>query len=53
MNNQKLTPEVISDCYLKSLDSTINFVSNVPDGAWGNDTPCDEWDVKDVVNHIV
>jgi uncharacterized protein (TIGR03086 family) len=53
MNNQKLTPEVISDCYLRSLDSTINFVSNVPDGAWGNATPCDEWDVKDVVNHIV
>ncbi len=49
MNNQKLTPEVISDCYLRSLDSTINFVSNVPDGAWGNATPCDEWETIEEV----
>ena len=43
----------ISDCYMKSLDSTINFVTSVADTAWGNDTPCSDWNVKDVVNHIV
>ena len=43
----------ISDCYTKSLDSSINFVNNVPADAWGNDTPCSDWDVKAVVNHIV
>jgi uncharacterized protein (TIGR03086 family) len=49
----QIDPSVISDCYIKSLDSTIEFVSNVADDAWGNDTPCSDWDVKAVVNHIV
>ena len=53
MTNADLDPAVISDCYVKSLASSINFVSNVPDSAWGNDTPCSDWNVKDVVNHIV
>ncbi len=48
-----MEPAVVSDCYLRSLDSTINFVTNVSDDAWGNDTPCSDWNVKDVVNHIV
>jgi len=49
----EMDPAVVLDCYLRSLDSTINFVSNVADDAWNNDTPCSDWDVKDVVNHIV
>jgi uncharacterized protein (TIGR03086 family) len=49
----QMEPAVISDCYMRSLDSSINFVSNVLDDAWGNDTPCSDWDVKAVVNHIV
>jgi uncharacterized protein (TIGR03086 family) len=28
-------------------------VSAVTDSAWVNDTPCTDWNVKDVVNHIV
>ena len=53
MTTTEMDPAVVSKCYMKSLDSTINFVSNVAETAWGNDTPCDDWDVKDVVNHIV
>lgn len=52
-DSTEMKPEVVLDCYLKSLDSTINFVSNVANDAWSNDTPCSDWDVKDVVNHIV
>ena len=48
-----MDPAVVSDCYIRSLDSTINFVSNVAADAWTNDTPCSDWDVKAVVNHIV
>ncbi|HIK89820.1 MAG TPA: TIGR03086 family protein [Dehalococcoidia bacterium] len=48
-----MSPAVISDCYMRSLDSSINFVANVPNDALGNDTPCSDWDVKAVVNHIV
>lgn len=53
MTNADMDPAVISDCYLKSLDSTKNVVDNIADTAWGNDTPCSDWDVKAVVNHIV
>jgi uncharacterized protein (TIGR03086 family) len=53
MTDSEMNPTVVSDCYMKSLDSSINFVSNVADDAWGNDTPCADWDVKAVVNHIV
>ena len=28
-------------------------MSAVTDSAWVNDTPCTDWNVKDVVNHIV
>lgn len=53
MTNTDMDAAVISDCYLRSLDSTINFVNNVAVTAWENDTPCSDWNVKDVVNHIV
>ena len=53
MSDSAMDPKVISDCYTRSLDSSINFVKNVSDDAWGNDTPCSDWDVKAVVNHIV
>jgi len=53
MTNADMDPAVVSACYLKSLNSSIGFVSAVADSAWGNDTPCTDWNVKDVVNHIV
>ena len=53
MTNAEIDTAVISDCRVKSLDSSINIVSNVADSAWGNDTPCTDWNVKDVVSHIV
>ena len=52
-DTNQMDPAAVSDCYMKSLDSSINFVSNVANDAWGNDTPCSDWDVKAVVNHIV
>ena len=49
------TPDaaVISDCYDRSLDSTVEFVTSVANSAWGNTTPCSDWNGKDVVTHIV
>ena len=52
-DSNQMDPAAVSDCYMKSLDSSIKFVSNVSSDAWGNDTPCSDWDVKAVVNHIV
>jgi hypothetical protein len=38
MSDSVMDPKVISDFYMPSLYSSINFVKNVPTNAWGNDT---------------
>lgn len=48
-----LEPEQVRDCYSRSIDSTLSFVDAITDSQWSNQTPCAEWDVKDVVNHLV
>ncbi len=48
-----MNPAVISECYMKSLDSSIKFVSGIKETSWENETPCSDWNVRDVVNHIV
>ncbi len=53
MTDFEMDPAVISDCYVRSLHSTVNFVTGVATSAWGNNTPCSDWNVKDVVNHLV
>ena len=53
MTDVEMDPAVISDCYVRSLDSTVNIVTGVATSAWGNNTPCSDWNVKDVVNHLV
>lgn len=53
MTVAKMDPATVSDCYMRSLNSTIKFVSSVAPSAWKNDTPCTDWNVRDVVNHIV
>jgi uncharacterized protein (TIGR03086 family) len=34
------------------VDETTNVVGNVGPGQMGNATPCTEWTVRDVINHI-
>jgi uncharacterized protein (TIGR03086 family) len=34
------------------VDETTRIVDNVKDNQLGNGTPCTEWSVRDVVNHI-
>lgn len=46
-------PEKIRDCYTRSLNSTLHIVEAVADSQWTNATPCGEWDVKGIVNHLV
>ena len=52
MTMPKIDPETIRTCYLKSLESTERFVSEISAVRWNSPTPCDEWSVKDVVNHL-
>jgi len=42
-----------ADLYKAVMDATQRYVAGVPEDNWTNRTPCDEWDVLDVVNHVV
>jgi uncharacterized protein (TIGR03086 family) len=48
-----LDAEQTRNCFLRSLDSTERFVAAIPESRWASPTPCDEWDVRAVVNHLV
>jgi uncharacterized protein (TIGR03086 family) len=37
----------------QALRSTRAFVAGIDAGKWANPTPCAEWDVRSLVNHIV
>jgi uncharacterized protein (TIGR03086 family) len=46
------SPEVV-DLYARSVDEFLEAVSRVPDDAWAGPTPCTDWDVRALVNHVV
>lgn len=37
----------------RTVAEFVARVEAVPDDAWGNPTPCTEWDVRELVNHVV
>ena len=39
--------------YHRAMDAYGDHVHAVPDGQWGAPTPCAEWDVRALVNHVV
>lgn len=43
----------ISGLHRQALESTRTFVAAIEDGHWALPTPCAEWDVRALVNHIV
>mgnify|MGYP002652420262 CR=1 FL=1 len=43
----------VTDLYKTALDEFGARVHRVPDDAWHQPTPCAEWDVAAVVNHVV
>ena len=45
-------PEVVS-LYTRAVDAFLAAVDQVPDGAWAAPTPCPDWDVRALVNHVV
>jgi uncharacterized protein (TIGR03086 family) len=44
--------EVISD-YRRIVDGVQPIVDRIGDGDWDRPTPCAEWTVRDVLNHLV
>jgi uncharacterized protein (TIGR03086 family) len=41
------------ELYVKAMESTRNYVDGVKSNQWHGPTPCSEWDVKQVANHII
>jgi uncharacterized protein (TIGR03086 family) len=46
-----LTPSI--DSLARALDATGDVVAGIRDDQWSNATPCTEWDVRAVLNHLV
>ena len=42
----------LSALYSRSIGRFAERVANVPEGAWSDPTPCADWDVRQLVNHV-
>lgn len=43
----------IADRFRRVADGLTRTIAAVPDDAWGNPSPCKDWDGRDVVRHLV
>ncbi len=43
----------INDHHREALASTRRFVASIGPDQWELPTPCDEWDVRELVNHVI
>jgi uncharacterized protein (TIGR03086 family) len=43
----------LPEAHAAALDKTRGFVSSIGAGQWSGPTPCEDWDVRTLVNHIV
>ena len=41
------------DLHHRAVDEWLRRVEAVQDGQWSQDTPCTDWDVRALVNHVV
>ena len=42
-----------SERYARLADAFVAKVAAVPEDAWSNPTPCEEWTARDIVRHVV
>ncbi len=47
------TRPTTGELYVRAMESTRVFVDGVKTDEWHRPTPCSEWDVKQVANHII
>lgn len=43
----------ISDRYRRLSDAFADRIAAVPDDGWGSPTPCPDWNVRELVGHVV
>ena len=47
------TMPTTGELYVKAMESTRGYINGVKTDQWHGSTPCSEWDVKQVTNHII
>ena len=48
-----MTVMTTGDLYIKAMNATSTYLDGVQPEQWTNPTPCTEWNVKDIANHII
>ena len=48
-----MTSPTTGDLYVRAMTATRRYIDGVRPDQWHAPTPCSEWDVKQVANHIV
>lgn len=43
----------VNELHAEALDATRNVVAGIGDDQWDQPTPCEDWNVRELVNHIV
>jgi uncharacterized protein (TIGR03086 family) len=43
----------VTDLHRRSVEHFVDLVEAVDDGRWDGPTPCPDWDVRGLVNHVV
>ena len=39
--------------YVRAMASTQRYIDGIQEGQWASPTPCSDWDVRAIVNHLV
>jgi uncharacterized protein (TIGR03086 family) len=50
VNSTTTTP---GDLYVRAMASTQRYIGAVREGQWHAPTPCSEWDVMQIANHVI
>ena len=48
-----MTDVDIAELHARALDATGRIVAGIPADRWDADTPCEGWDVRALLNHVV
>ncbi len=51
--NPPTANESPSALYVQAMEQARRYIQGVRSGQWSGPTPCSEWDVRQVVNHLV